>query len=100
MQRLRHRNGYYKGCYYDMDTKSKSLGETLTLKEVLDLWWNSVRVRTNGGTKMCWKNAYTCDNAYELDGLSKSTLKKLVEVENYYDYDCDGYPIVYCNLLN
>lgn len=97
--KLRHRKGYYKGCYYDIEAKSWSCGETMTLKEVLDLWWNSVRIRNNKTIELCYKTAYTCDEPYSLDTLPKSALKKLVKVDDEWDYDADGYPIVYAEFV-
>lgn len=92
--KLRYRKGYYKGCYYDKD-KAWSCGETMKLKEALDLWWNSVRIRTDEGTVLCYKNAYTCDEPYTIGNLPKLALKREVVLDDEWDEDADGYPIVY-----
>lgn len=73
--------------------KLESLGKTMKLKDLLDMWWNSVRV--NG--HVCYKNAYEEDPEYELDGLTKADLNRLVEVSTEYMLDLDGYPVVYAN---
>ena len=101
MAKRRHSNGYYEGCYRDIDEKWWSCGETMTLKEALDLWWNSVRIEVpvNDGKEkkiyVCYKCAYTDkDGPYELDGLPKSFLKEEIYLSQEYDEDADGYPYV------
>lgn len=84
------REDYYAGCYYDMDTKECTLGEQMTLRELLDCWWNNVYIAGN----CCYKNAYYQDGEYELDELKESDLDRVVEVAEDYNYDLDGYPIV------
>lgn len=71
--------------------KLESLGQTMKLRDVLDLWWNSVRIDGH----VCYKNAYEEDTEYELDGLTEADLDRFVDVSNEYDRDLDGYPIVY-----
>jgi len=100
MEKLRHRKGYYKGCYTDIESKSWSCGETMVLKDALDLWWNSVRVRTEDGVVLCYKNAYTCDEPYTIGDLPKSALAKLVKLDDSWDEDADGYPIVYAEFVS
>lgn len=101
MKRLRHSKGYYEGCYNDIDEKYWSCNETMTVKEALDLWWNSVRIRVPNKkgkgttTYICYKCAYTGkDGPYELDGLPKSVLNKMIALDDEYDEDGDGYPFV------
>lgn len=100
MEKLRRRKGYYKGCFTDIDSKIWVLGEVLTLKEVLDQWWNSVRcydIEVGERNLCCYKTAYTCDPAYvdfEGNPVSKKLLKTYVRVDDEYDEDSDGYPIV------
>lgn len=82
---------------YEYMTREKwnSLGQTMTLKEACDLGWNSVRVRTKGReddysrVRLC----YRCnDGDYELDELPK---KLLITLDDEYDEDSDGYPIIF-----
>lgn len=78
---------------YMTNEKWDSLGETMTLQEACDLGWNSIRVRTRGNTKCC----YRCDDGdYVLDGLTKETVIKL---DDEYDDDGDGYPIVFATKI-
>lgn len=84
------REDYYEGCYYNMETKESTLGKLMTLRELLDCWWNSVRIDGN----VCYKNAYYEDGEYELDDLEESDLDRVVRVSDVYDHDLDGYPIV------
>lgn len=97
-KKLRHRAGYYKGCYRDLDEKDWGTDD-YTLKEVLDMWWNSVRIKLDGGDiYCCYKTAYTCDPAYvDFSGneVPKDLLKKRVSLSDCYDDDADGYPIIY-----
>lgn len=82
--------------------------EVLTLKEVLDEWWNSVRIRDikvgkKGHERMlcCYKTAYTKDPAYvDFDGneVSGKLLKTYIKVDDYWDEDTDGYPIVFARM--
>ena len=90
------REDYYEGCYHNIDDKTWTLGEQLTLRELLDCWWNSVRI---AGT-CCYKNAYYEHGEYELGNLNESDLDRIVEVDDDYDYDGDGYPIVYARFVD
>ena len=73
--------------------KYNSLGKTMTLKDALDLWWNSVRVRTKDGVRLCYK----ChDGDYELCDLS---LNLTITLDDEWDEDADGYPIVWATPL-
>lgn len=89
------REDYYEGCYHNIDDKTWTLGEQMTLRELLDCWWNSVRIAGNS----CYKNAYYEDSEYELGDLDESDLDRVVEVDDDYDYDADGYPIVYARFV-
>ncbi len=84
------REDYYEGCYYDMESKERTLGERMTLRDLLDCWWNSVRIAGN----TCYRNAYYQDKEYELGDLDESDLDRIVRVADSYDYDFDGYPKV------
>lgn len=84
------REDYYNGCYHDLDNKTWTLGELMTLRELLDCWWNSVRIEG----ACCYRNAHYEDGEYELGDLDESDLDRLVRVAEDYDYDADGYPIV------
>lgn len=89
MKLLRHRKGYYRGCYYDLSSKEWTINNpNITLKEALDCWWNSIRIEGH----CVYKNTYTNDPIYELDGLSNKDLKRKIFIE-YRDEDADGYPI-------
>lgn len=95
MKNFRYRIDYYKGCYYDLEIKEWSIGNpNITLKEALDCWWNSIRIEGN----ICYKNAYTCDPIYELDGLTKKDLKRKIWIFNRGE-DSDGYPIAYAKFV-
>lgn len=90
------REDYYKGCYYDMETKKYTLGERMKLRELLDCWWNAVHIAGN----CCYKNAYYEDNEYELDDLEESDLDRVVEVAGDYVYDADGFPVAYAEFVD
>ena len=64
--------------------------DDMTLRQVLDCWWNSVRIEGN----ICYKNAYEEDPEYELDRLTPKDLDRKVYVDSW-DTDEDGYPICY-----
>lgn len=80
--------------------KLDSLGETMKLKELLDCWWNSVRIEENGKTMSFWKNSYEEDPEYticqdcEQTEAPKEYLERLVEVDDEWHFDLDGYPVV------
>ena len=75
------------------DEKWDSLGETMTLKEACDLGWNSIRVRVRGRRDNRTRCCYLCnDGYYELDGLTKELM---ITLDDQYDDDADGYPIVF-----
>lgn len=96
VKKLRHRKRFYKGCYYDMDEKLWTVNNPdITLKDALDCWWNSVRIDKN----IVYKNAYTCDVAYELDGLKQKDLKRKILITNW-DQDADGYPIAFAEFID
>lgn len=98
-------------CYMEMTPeKFDSLGQTMKLKDLLDLWWNSVRVRVYEVNKpklytdlVAYK---TKDCKYYLDGqniekdLGEDILNMLVEVDDEYTEDGDWFPIVYATAKN
>lgn len=104
-KKLRHRKGYYEHCFEVISTKSWTLGETITLKALLDEWWNEVIIDNpkTGAMMFCYKNAYTCDPAYEDGGtgkaLTRTLLNKQVKVAKDWEEDADGYPIVYARFI-
>lgn len=95
----KHTPGYYRYCFKVMsDEKDDSLGATMTLRELLDCWWNCVH--TDKGS--CWKDAYYNKDGsmYTLNGsLTEKDLDKEVEVADEWDEDGDGYPIVSCKFV-
>lgn len=91
------RKDYFKDCYILLtDAKKDSLGKIMKLRDLLDLWWNSVRIDGN----ICYKNSYEEDDKYELDNLAKTDLDRKVLVKNWWDEDGDGYPIVYASFID
>lgn len=90
------REDYYKGCYYDMVTKESTLGGQMSLRELLDCWWNAVHIAGN----CCYKNAYYEDGEYELGELDESDLDRLVKVAEEYSEDADGFPIISAYFVN
>lgn len=72
--------------------KENSLGQTMPLKEALDLYWNSVRIKENGKEHICYLRF---DGTYVLDGLPEESLNRYVRLNDEYSEDGDGYPIVY-----
>ena len=90
------RDDYYQGCYYELEPKLCTLGETMTLRELLDYWWNRVDIDGNA----CYKNAYLEDEEYFIDDLSTSDLDRLVKVSDEHDFDSDNFPIVSANFVD
>ena len=85
---------------YEIMTQDKlwTLDCEITIKELLDVWWNSVRLRFNDGKMALLYKC--CDNSYELDDdesnpLGEKVLDLKVRTSDYWDYDGDGYPIIY-----
>lgn len=95
-------------CYMEMSQeKWDSLGQTVKLKDLLDIWWNSVRVRVyevNRPKLYTEIMAYKTESGkYRFDGMTidESTadiLDMLVEVDDEYMEDGDGFPIVYATV--
>lgn len=93
---------------YEFMTEKKwdSLGETITIKQALDMWWNSVRVRTPNGMEKHTFTVYKCyDGEYDLSDMAdvleiseKDILKCKITLDDEYDEDSDGYPIVFATL--
>lgn len=92
-------------CYMEMtEAKYNSLGQTMKLKDLLDLWWNSVRVRVY---EVNHPKLYTEIIAYKtesgkycfdemiIDESTADILDMLVEVDDEYTEDGDWFPIVY-----
>lgn len=84
------------------EEKRRCLGEIMTIKDLLDLGWNSVRLRwknDNIPTATLYKDH---EDEYDLDDdihnpLQEKVLDVVVKVEEYYDEDSDGFPIVFCD---
>lgn len=83
--------GDNKDVYSEVSwSKFNSLGQTMTLKDALDLWWNSVRIDGKGYFKS-FENSYEDFEGNELDG---NLLNRKIRLNDEFDEDSDGYPIV------
>lgn len=97
---------------YEFVTRAKwnSLGQTLTVKQALDKWWNSIRVHLpNGDIALIYK---CYDGEYEVSEMrfisqargcnqkDEEILKMHIQLDDEYHEDGDGYPIIYANLVN
>lgn len=88
------------------DGKWESLGQTITIKKALDLWWNSIRVRTPNGMESRVFTIYKCyDGDYDIANMAdwleideNDLLKCKITLDEGYDEDSDGYPIVFATL--
>lgn len=94
-----------KDSYTEMsDEKWKSLDSDVKVKDLLDMWWNSVRIKGKGikGEALLYKDCH--DGSYELDEEHNShgedILNMTVHTHYEYDEDGDGYPIIYAKLLS
>lgn len=98
-------------CYREItEAKYDSLGQTMKLKDLLDLWWNSVRVRVyevNNPKLYTEIMAYKTESGkYHFDGMiiDESTdadiLNMIVKVDDEYTEDGDWFPIVYATAKN
>ena len=87
---------------YMTDAKWSSLGETMTLKKALDKWWNSIRIKVNDNITInykCYDGEYDIyELADELELDEDEVLKLQITLNDEYDDDGDGYPIVYATL--
>ena len=91
---------------YMTEAKWNSLGKTMTIKKALDMWWNSVRVRTPKGMESHVFTMYKCyDGEYDLSDMEdvldiaeEDILKYKITLDEEYDEDSDGYPIVFATL--
>lgn len=83
--------------------KHMSLGETMTIKKALNLWWNSVRIKLNDNLFII----YRCyDKTYELGGLDEELeitenelLKRKITLDSEYYEDSDNYPVINAVLI-
>ena len=83
--------GNNKDVYSEVSwSKFNSLGQTMTLKDALDLWWNSVRIDGKGYFKS-FENSYEDFEGNELDD---NLLNRKIKLDDEFDEDSDGYPIV------
>jgi len=86
-------------------SKDNSLGQIITVKKRLDLWWNSVRVRVPGKTETaciykCYDGSYETYELEQMLGCSDEEVLKLkIKLDGCEDEDLDGYPIVYATLV-
>ncbi len=94
-----------KDSYTEMSNeKWNSLDSDVKVKDLLDMWWNSVRIKGNGikGEALLYKDCH--DGSYELDEEHNShgedILNMTVHTHSEYDEDGDGYPIIYAKLLS
>lgn len=94
-----------KDSYTEMSSeKWKSLDSDVKVKDLLDMWWNSVRIKGKGikGEALLYKDCH--DGSYELDEEHNShgedILNMTVHTHSEYDEDGDGYPIIYAKLLS
>lgn len=83
--------------------KWDSMGCTMTVKQALNKWWNSIRVRVPGQGSAC---IYKChDGWYEIDNLARKlkitqeeALKLKITLDDEYQEDDDDNPIIYATL--
>lgn len=83
--------------------KWDSMGCTMTVKQALNKWWNSIRVRVPGQGSAC---IYKCDDGwYEVDSLARKlkitqeeALKLKITLDDSYEEDDDDNPIIYATL--
>lgn len=94
-----------KDSYTEMSVeKWKSLDSDVKVKDLLDMWWNSVRIKGKGikGEALLYKDCH--DGSYELDEEHNShgedILNMTVHTHSEYDEDADGYPIIHAKLLS
>lgn len=92
---------------YMTDAKWDTLGEIMSVKKALDVWWNSIRIRFDTTEKQGVACIYKChDGSYEISDLKeafgwsdKQVLEHWIHINDQYDEDADGYPIVFATLL-
>lgn len=94
-----------KDSYTEMSgEKWNSLDSDVKVKDLLDMWWNSVRIKGKGikGEALLYKDCH--DGSYELDEEHNSHGEDILNmtVHTHYEYDEDGddYPIIYAKLLS
>ena len=70
------------------------------------MWWNSVRIRWDSKDtptaviyKDCNDNSYSVDDL-EHNPLGEKVLDLKVQVDNYYEEDADGYPIIFVDEIH
>ena len=86
------------------DEKEDSINSDIAVKELLDAWWNSVRI--NGGkikgTAILYKDCI--DGDYELDEdnnpYGENILNMVVHTSKEWSDDGDGYPIIYARIID
>jgi len=84
------------------DEKENSIDTDITVKELLDMWWNSVRIKGGKikGTAILYKDCK--DGSYELDKdnnpYGEAILDMVVHTKDEWDDDGDGYPIIYATI--
>lgn len=80
--------------------KINSLGQIMTVKEALDLWWNSVRIIYKKQQLILYK---TFEGDYELDEemtpYGVNILNCKIKISRRPFYDLDGYPYVLATLI-
>lgn len=90
--------------YIDVtEEKEDSLNSNITVRELLDMWWNSVRVSGGKikGVALLYKDCY--DGSYELDKdrnpYGEDILDMMVHTSDEWRDDGDGFPIIYATLI-
>lgn len=94
-----------KDSYTEMSNeKWNSLDSDVKVKDLLDMWWNSVRIKGKGikGEALLYKDCH--DGSYELDeehnSYGEDILNMTVHTHYEYDEDADDYPIIHAKLLS
>lgn len=84
--------------------KEESLDKDITVKELLDMWWNSVRVSGDDIEDEILLYKDSKDGSYELDEehnpYGEKILDMVVHTNDEWSEDADGYPIIYAELVD
>lgn len=94
---------YENNPYIDMSSeKENTINKEIKLKDLLDVWWNSVRIVINGKVAILYKECRTGDYELDLDNnpYGEKILDAMVHTKSYWDEDGDGYPIIYATIIN
>lgn len=84
--------------------KEESLDKDITVRELLDMWWNSVRVSGDDIEDEILLYKDSKDGSYELDEehnpYGEKILDMVVHTNDEWSEDADGYPIIYAELAD